>query len=104
MERPHLFVRPSMIPPLQRGGPFADGLEPGERVARLRALRAIVRLLTGPRGAALEAELRRAEMGRGWRQHAALDALASVDRRRVLTSYAGLNTIRTSDRTLNATP
>lgn len=77
---------------LDQWGPWALDLDPGERVARTRALRAIVRLLTGPRGAELDTLLKRAETDDAALDHAvvALDRLASLDRRRVLSSYAGL--------------
>lgn len=74
-------------------GPFAEGIDPAERRARLRCLRAIVHLLTAPRGADLRAHLGRAE----WDETAlpfaaaALDRLASRDRHGVLATYAALN-------------
>lgn len=75
-----------------RWGPFSpDALEPGERLARTRALRAIVRLLLGPRGAELAGELEAAERsGILDRAHAALERLAALDLRRVLASYGAL--------------
>jgi hypothetical protein len=39
-----------MIPTSDRWGPFTDGLNDPERVARCRCLRAVVHLTTGPRG------------------------------------------------------
>ncbi len=42
-----------MIPAADQFGPWLPGLDRMEQVARLRALRAIVRLLTGSRGAEL---------------------------------------------------
>lgn len=91
--RPYLSAALPMIPSLQHWGPFADGLRPSERLARLRALRAIVRLLTGPRGTVLEAELSRAETGEValCDALAGLHALVPLDRRRVLASYAALS-------------
>lgn len=73
-------------------GPWALNLDPGERVARLRSLRAIVRLLLGPRGAALAGLLLAAETDVDALVPAAdaLDAMASLDMRKVLASYAGL--------------
>ena len=61
-----------------------------------RASCAMVRLLTRPHGTALEAELRRAVTGEVALDYAlaALDALAPVDRQRVLASYAGLSAKR----------
>lgn len=80
----------SDIPSLDRWGPFASGLDPCERRARLRSLRAIARLHIGPRGAALDAALNAAESDEDQLPKAltALDRLASLDRRRVLASYA----------------
>ncbi|MEH3117091.1 MAG: hypothetical protein PGN25_05635 [Methylorubrum populi] len=73
-------------------GPFAPGLAETERVARLRGLRAILRLCCGDRGRAAEAELRAAEgdAGRAGDALAALMRLEPLDRRRVLASYAAL--------------
>ena len=82
-----------MIPASDTWGPFARGLDPAERTACLRCLRAIVHLTAGPRGAALVALLRRAEQDPTALAPAitALNALASLDRRHVLASYATLN-------------
>jgi len=73
-------------------GPFAPDLDPGERLVRIRSLRAIVRLLTGSRGADLAELLRAAETDPAALVQAAdsLDALAPLDMRKVLASYAGL--------------
>jgi hypothetical protein len=78
--------------PARRFGPWALNLDPGERLARLRSLRAIVRLLTGPRGVALDDLLRQAEADENVLVPAAdaLDALAPRDMRRVLSTYASL--------------
>lgn len=74
-------------------GPWAPDLDPAERLARARSLRAIVRLLSGPRGAALAELLHQAETDPGALVPAAdaLDRLAPVDLRRILGSYAGLS-------------
>lgn len=76
-----------------RWGPFSDAIDAAERVARLRSLRAIVHLTTGPRGDALAQALRRSE---GDPDHlpaalGALAALAPIDRRHVLASFARLH-------------
>ena len=70
-------------------GPFLPNVEPAERLARLRGLRVAVRLICGTRGRDVEAALRQAE-----RNDAALpnaerefDRLASLDRRRILSSF-----------------
>lgn len=78
------------IPTHDRWGPFASGLDPCERRARLRSLRAIARLHLGQRGTILIDALRAAETDDGRLSDAltVLDRLASVDRRRVLASYA----------------
>lgn len=82
-----------MIPALDRWGPFRPDLDEAERRARLRCLRAIVHLSTGPRGVALADLLRRAESDPAALPAAidALDRLAGLDRRHVLASYAALN-------------
>ena len=81
--------------PPDRWGPFADGLEPGERIARLRVLRAITHLLLGHRGLALQAAIRAAEqkrtMGLLEPVLVELDALAATDRRHVLASYGAIS-------------
>jgi hypothetical protein len=73
-------------------GPFADGLDPAERLARLRSMRAITHLCCGPRGDDLARELRLAERdsSRLPAAVAALDRLAALDRRHVLASFARL--------------
>lgn len=70
-------------------GPFLSGIDPAERLARLRSLRVATHILCGSRGRHLEAALRQAE-----RDDAALltaetafDQLAALDRRRVLATY-----------------
>ena len=80
------------IPPADRFGPFADGLEPAERLARLRSMRAIYHMATGPRGDALARELRLAERyaDRLPAALAAFGGLAALDRRHVLASFARL--------------
>ncbi|KQT56094.1 hypothetical protein ASG52_24560 [Methylobacterium sp. Leaf456] len=82
-----------MIAALDQWGPFRPDLDPAERLARLRSLRAITRLCCGPRGERLADELHRAERDAD-RLPAALDALnalAALDRRQVLTSFAALH-------------
>lgn len=72
-------------------GPWADHLEPGERVARCRALRALALLILGP-GHELVSLLARAEhcdvalmLASG-----ALDALGALRRRRLLAAYCAV--------------
>ncbi|CAA2161169.1 hypothetical protein MBRA_06329 [Methylobacterium brachiatum] len=77
------------IPAADRFGPFADSLDPAERLARLRSMRAIVHLTTGPRGDDLARELRLAEQDLA-HLPAAVAALAALDRRHVLASFARL--------------
>lgn len=81
-----------MIAPADAWGPFASNIEPGERIARLRCLRAIAHLCCGPRGAELVSLLQAAEADAEALPDAlaALDRLASLDRRRILASYAAL--------------
>lgn len=82
-----------MIAPADRWGPFADGIEPGERLARLRTLRAIAHLQLGRRGEILADLLRRAEADPAALAPAvaAINRLASLDRRHVLASFASLH-------------
>ena len=77
---------------MDRWGPFASGLSTCERIARTRAFRAITWLITGSRGAALDQALAGAETDESFldQAHAALRRLASLDRRKVLSSYAAL--------------
>lgn len=82
-----------MIPACDQWGPFAPGLEAAEFRARLRALRAIAHLCLGPRGEHLTETLRLSEhdADRLPAALAAIDALASLDRRRVLATFARLH-------------
>ena len=82
-----------MIAPANRFGPWRDGIDPAERLARLRSMRAICRLTLGPRGAAFAEALHRAETDHAQLEPALarLDALASLDRRAVLCSFAALH-------------
>ena len=84
---------PAAIPRRDWWGPFRPDLEAPERLARLRSLRVVARLLLGPRGVDLEKHLRDAETDRPALLRAldALDRLAPLDRRRVLASYAALD-------------
>lgn len=81
------------IPAADRFGPWSDRIDGAERVARLRSLRAIVRLSTGPRGERLAVLLHRAERDASALAPAldALNALAALDRRSVLGSFAALH-------------
>lgn len=74
-------------------GPWTPGFDPGERLARLRTLRALTRLLLGPRGVTLAGWLHRAETNNDVLIQAAdeLVALALLDMRKVLGSYAALS-------------
>lgn len=82
-----------MIASADRFGPWSDRIDAAERLARLRSMRAIVRLTTGPRGDRLASELHQAERdaARLPAALAALDALAPIDRRQVLTTFAQLH-------------
>lgn len=77
---------------MDRWGPFSAGITDCERTARLRSLRAIVRLLLGPRGDVLATAVQCAEEGAVSLDalHRALSRLPSLDRRRVLASYAAV--------------
>lgn len=83
----------AMIPSAEAWGPFAADIDPVERRARCRCLRAIVHLSTGRRGAELAEHLLRAERDPDALPLAvaALNRLAGLDRRHVLASYAALN-------------
>lgn len=82
-----------MIAPADAWGPFAADIDPAERRARCRCLRAIVHLSTGRRGDELAEHLRRSEQDLDALPlaAAALNRLAGLDRRHVLASYAVLN-------------
>ena len=77
-------------------GPFLSDLDPIERKARLRSLRALVKVLTGPRGEAVAFALLRAEISGEDPEmlaeaEAAFGRLGTVDRRRILSSLASLH-------------
>lgn len=84
-----------MIPAIDRWGPFADRIEPGERIARIRCLTAIAHLSCGPRAAELIETLKESESNPDVLPNALgiLNGLASLDRRRILASYAVLNKV-----------
>jgi hypothetical protein len=84
----------STIAPADQWGPFRFDIKPAERLAGLRSLRAVVRMVTGPRGEGVERLLRIAEqcpditiLAEALRQLGRLDAL---DKRKVWASYAAL--------------
>lgn len=87
---------PPCCPPPQGWGPWATGLAPAERLARLRGLRALCHVLAGPHGAALADALKAAESDDGALVLAAteLDRLPSLPRRHILRSYLKLETGR----------
>lgn len=70
-------------------GPWTEGLPPCERIARCRTLRAVARMIAGPRADALSSALACAESDPSHLDRAldALDRLASLDRRKILASY-----------------
>ena len=80
------------ISPTDRWGPFADGLDPAERLARLRALRQTARLLSGPRAIDLCRLLAHAETDPAALEPAcrALHAMAGTDKRQIWAAYAAL--------------
>ncbi len=83
---------------LDQWGPWAADLDPCERLARTRALRAVARIMAGPRAADLCAALARAETNTSGLEdaHAALNRLGSLDMRRIVGSYARLASSRPS--------
>ena len=82
-----------MIRPSDQFGPWAPGLDPAELRARLRAMRALARVLCGPRASDLCRLLAKAETDAAALEPAlaALDRLPSNDRRHVLASYRALS-------------
>lgn len=85
-------VAGTSICPADRWGPFAENLDAGERLARLRALRQTARLLTGPRAADLCRLLALAETDPAALEPAclALNVMAANDRRQIWAAYAAL--------------
>ena len=82
-----------MIAARDARGPCRPNIDDAERRPRLRCLRAVVHLSTGPRGQVLADLLLRAEQDDDLLPPA-LSALANLDpldKRRVLASYAALN-------------
>jgi hypothetical protein len=72
--------------------PWQPDIDLSQRLARPRSIRAIARLWLGPRSARFAASLRAAETDAGQLEPALreLDALAALDRRAVLASFAAL--------------
>ena len=75
-----------------RWGPFAPGLDVCELRARLRSLRAIVRLLLGRDGDAIDRMLHCAESGNANLDAvvAAINRLPTIPLRKILATYAAL--------------
>lgn len=71
-------------------GPFLPNLDHAERLARLRSLRAIVRMRCGPRARLLDIALQDAERDDDQLAYAAAEfaRLAPLDQRRVLATFA----------------
>lgn len=78
--------------PADTWGPFEVGLDDCERMARLRSLRAITRLLLGRDGDLLARMLQCAESGHVSLDavNAALNRLPSIPLRKILGTYAAL--------------
>ncbi|TDR95669.1 hypothetical protein EV668_0053 [Enterovirga rhinocerotis] len=77
-------------------GPFLPGLDPAERKARLRSLRALVKVMSGSRGADVEFAILRAEISGDdadmlGEAEATFGRLGAIDQRRVLASFASLH-------------
>ncbi|ACA15354.1 hypothetical protein M446_0800 [Methylobacterium sp. 4-46] len=81
------------LSPADRFGPWDLAISSVERIARLRALRAIAHLHAGPRAEALCSRLRDAEHDPAALPGAmaALDHLTAVGRRRILASFAAIH-------------
>lgn len=75
-------------------GPWATDIDPAERIARLRAFRALVRTFAGPAGRELSEALKRAEASPEALEQAGrlLGTLKPIPFRHVLSSYAALET------------
>ena len=72
-------------------GPFAPTIGPCERAARLRELRAVVRLVAGPENQVLPAIGRALRTPGGLMEvETAIDGMSALTRRRVLAAYAEL--------------
>ncbi|MCG5240850.1 hypothetical protein ACIU1J_05390 [Azospirillum doebereinerae] len=86
-----------MIPPADRWGPFVPDLPDIERAARCRALGALVRVFTGPKGEQVVAALRRLEANANDAPAAlaALEQLPALSRRKALASFTALHRPRT---------
>lgn len=82
-----------MIARCDQFGPWRPDITDAERLARLRSLRAIAHLCLGPRGEEFADALRLSERNSDHLPAAlrALDALAPLDRRQVLASFARLH-------------
>jgi len=82
-----------MIAPCDQFGPWRLDITDAERLARLRCMRTIARLVLGPRGEALAGALHRSENDLDHLPIAlrALDALAPTERRQVLCSFARIH-------------
>jgi hypothetical protein len=82
-------------------GPWAPGLDPAERLARLRSLRALVQVFAGPRHplvvALAAAEADPADEAAALIAWQVLTTMPTIKRRRILASLATL--IRTSNPT-----
>jgi hypothetical protein len=82
-----------VIRPRDQFGPWVPDLDRAELRARLRAMRALARVLCGPRATDLVRLLAQAEADATALEPAlaALDRLPSSDRRHLLGSYAALH-------------
>ena len=82
-----------MIRSCDAWGPFRPDLDPVERAASLRCLRAVVHMSTGARGADAVTLLHRAEHDTDLLEPAlaALGRLDPLDKRRIWASYAALH-------------
>jgi hypothetical protein len=82
-----------------RFGPWADGIEPAERLARYRSMRALCQLFCGPRHplvvALAAAEADPADDAAALIAWQVLTTMPTIKRRRILASLATL--IRTSN-------
>lgn len=81
-----------MIPAADAWGPWAPNLDPAERRARLRSLRALARVYAGPRALTVCQLLAQAETDADALEPAsrAINNLAPLDRRAILASFARL--------------
>ncbi len=92
-----MTVAATLPRPADRFGPWTPGIDPAERLARLRSMAALAKALAGPAAAPLIEELHRAEQGEDGADEAALAALDRLPpriRRNLLSSFQAANPVQ----------